>query len=229
VKKAVGSLLATALGLILLVYTGARSYDFVVMTLDPSRQVLAFFALAALDGGLVAWLLNYLYGAKGGMQRAISILLVIVDFIGAMGMATADTLLNTGKAGMTAALDASTIQSIVLALSIIIALNVGATVAHHLTDPDTRRKMAEEEAQGAIDDAVIKKIGENTATLAAQLAQPLAQHYSNELLARNTSTIKAPKDAIKITLPVIPQALPVQLPVQDEEPEVNPTTRRKMQ
>ncbi len=219
-KKAIGSILATGLGLALLVYSALRSLDFIGMTLDPSQQILAYFALAALDGGILAWLLNYLYGARGGWQRAISIMMVLIDFAGAVAMFTLDTLVHTGNTGMTARLSPESVQIAVIALSGVIAANIGAVVAHHLTDPETRRRMAEEEAQGAIDDAVIKTIQEKAGTLAAQLAQPVAQHYANELLARNTSIIKGGKGELRIEIPEA-QALPV-------TPPPNPTTRQRM-
>jgi hypothetical protein len=215
-KKALGSILATGLGLLLLVYSATRSLDFISATLDPSRQILAYFALAALDGGLIAWLLNYLYGARGGMQRAISIMMVLVDFTGAVAMFTLDTLLNTGREGMTAALSPDAIQTAILVLSVVIASNIGAVVGHHLTDPETRHRIAEEEAQGKITDATLKRLDENSDSLASQLAPILARDWMEEIRARNTSSLKMSK---KLDLPVLPMEAPA-------EP-VNPTTRQR--
>jgi hypothetical protein len=102
--KKIGVLLMTVLGGALLVYSATRSLDFIELTLPPDRKILAYFGLAALDGGLIAWLLSYLYGSRGGWQRAVSILMVCVDAAGAIAMFTFDTLYNTGKAGMTEAM-----------------------------------------------------------------------------------------------------------------------------
>jgi hypothetical protein len=224
-KKALGSILATGLGLLLLVYTASRSFDFIAQTLDPSRAILAYFALAALDGGLLAWLLNYMHGARGGMQRAISIIMVLVDFTGIAVFFTLDTLLDTGKAGMTVALDPASIQTAVFALSVVIAANIGAVVMHHLSDPETRRRMAEEEAQGKITEATLKRLDENSDSLAAQLAPILAKDWMEEIRARNTSTLKLGKP-LKVELPVLPQELPVS-PDEDTSKPANPTSRRK--
>lgn len=92
--KKIGMLLVTILGGALLVYSATRSLDFIELTLPEDRKILAYFGLAALDGGLIAWLLSYLYGSRGGWQRAISILMVCVDVIGAVSMFTLDTLYN---------------------------------------------------------------------------------------------------------------------------------------
>ncbi len=175
--KKIGSLLVTVLALALLVYSATRSLDFISLTLPPDRQILAWFGLAALDGGLVFWLLAYLYGSRGGWQRAISLLMIIVDLVGAVAMFTADTLYNAGKNGLTAALTADQISTAVLALSGIIALNIAATVAHHLTDPDQLKVQAEEEAFDKVEQAALGQISKNADKLAAELAPMLADDW----------------------------------------------------
>jgi hypothetical protein len=179
-NKKIGILLVTILGGALLVYSATRSLDFISLTLPPDRQILAYFGLAALDGGLVAWVLSYLYGSRGSWQRAISILMVIVDTLGAIAMFTLDTLYNTGKNGMTKA---------VLALSGIIALNIIATIAHHITDVDKLREQAEEEAFAKVEDATLKQISKNADTLAAQLAPVMAADWQTQTQAKYLSYV----------------------------------------
>ncbi|MBI5944649.1 MAG: hypothetical protein HY864_09790 [Chloroflexi bacterium] len=187
--KKIGLLLVTILGGALLVYSATRSLDFISLTLPADRQVLAYFGLAALDGGLVAWLLSYLYGSRGSWQRAISILMVLVDVAGAIAMFTLDTLYNTGKAGMTKAMTPEAITNAVLALSGIIALNIFATIAHHITDPDKLREQAEEEAFAKVEDATLKQISRNADGLAAQLAPIMAADWQAQTHARYMSYV----------------------------------------
>lgn len=187
--KKIGMLLITILGGALLVYSATRSLDFISLTLPADRQVLAYFGLAALDGGLVAWLLSYLYGSRGAWQRAIAILMLMVDILGAIAMFTLDTLYNTGKNGMTAALTPDEILMAVLGLSGIIALNIIATVAHHITDPDKLREQAEEEAFAKVEDATIKQISKNAETLAAQLAPIMAADWQTQTQAKYLSYV----------------------------------------
>jgi hypothetical protein len=52
--KGISSLAVLFLGAALLVYSASRSLDFISLTLPPDRKILAWFAIAALDGGLVA-------------------------------------------------------------------------------------------------------------------------------------------------------------------------------
>ena len=90
-KKSLGSFLVTGLGLALLIYTAARSLDFIGLTLPPDKQILAIFGLAALDGGLVFWLISFMYSSHG-KQRPIGLVMVIVDFVGIVCLFTLDTL-----------------------------------------------------------------------------------------------------------------------------------------
>lgn len=187
--KKIGMLLITILGGALLVYSATRSLHFIQMTLPEDSKILAYFGLAALDGGLVAWLLSYLYGSRGGWQRAISILMVCVDAVGVIAMFTLDTLYNAGAAGMTNALTAAQIRNAILALSAIIGLNIIATIAHHLTDPDKLREQAEEEAFAKVEDATLKQIQKNADALAAQVAPALAHDWMTQTKARYMSYV----------------------------------------
>jgi hypothetical protein len=187
--KKIGVLLMTVLGGALLVYSATRSLDFIELTLPEDRKILAYFGLAALDGGLLAWLASYLYGSRGGWQRAISLIMVCVDVLGAIAMFTFDTLYNTGKAGMTEAMTPEQLTNAVLALSGIIALNIVATIAHHLTDPDKMREQAEEEAFGKVEEATLKQISKNADALAAQLAPTMAADWMNQTRSRYLSYV----------------------------------------
>lgn len=182
--KKIGSLLVTLLALALLVYSATRSLSFISLTLPPDRQILAWFGLAALDGGLICWLLAYLYGSRGGWQRGISLLMVIVDLAGCVLMFTADSLYETGKAGLTTVFTADEMFMFVIALSGIIAINIAATVAHHLTDPDKLKDQQEEEAFAKINELAVKKLSENADALAAELAPQIADDWQRQTRAK---------------------------------------------
>lgn len=191
--KKIGALLVTLLGIALLVYSATRSLDFISLTLPPDRQILAWFGLAALDGGLIAWLLAYLYGSHGGWQRAIALLMVFVDLAGAVAMFTLDTLYQTGKSGMTIALTPEEIQTAVLALSGVIALNIVATVAHHMTEPEQMKRQAEEDAFAKVEDATLKQIKDNADALAAEVAPILAADWKRTMRARYLANLTQPQ------------------------------------
>lgn len=185
--RKIGSLVVSILALALLAYSAARSLDFISLTLPPDQKILAWFGLAALDGGLIAWLLAFLYGSSG-WQRPIAGLMILVDFLGVCAMFTLDTLYQSGKAGMVATMGADEMRGVVLLLSGVIAANIGATVAHHLMEPGRLRAMAEEEAMDKISDAVLKQISQNADGLAAELSPQIAADWSQRVRANLTSS-----------------------------------------
>jgi len=215
--KKIGVLLVTILGGLLLVYSATRSLDFISLTLPADKKILAYFGLAALDGGLVAWMLSYLNGSRGAWQRAIAILMVIVDVIGAITMFTMDTLYNSGQNGMTKAMTPEAITNAILALSGIIALNIIATVAHHITDPDKLREQAEEEAFAKVEDATLKQISKNADTLAAQLAPVMAADWQAQTQARYMSYVGTGKlPPIDVTSQDVTPAMPILAQPQEQ-------------
>lgn len=187
--KSIGQTLVLVLGLALLGYSATRSLDFISLTLPAERQILAWFGLAALDGGLIAWFLAFMYGAKGGWQRGICLLMVIADFAGVVTMFTLDTLYNTGKAGVTVALTPDELFTAVLGLSGVIALNIAGTLAYHLTDPGMLKTMAEEEAFSKVEDAARKQISENADALAAELSPVIAADWMQKSRSKYMASI----------------------------------------
>ena len=185
--KKIGSLMVVLLGLLLLVYSAMRSLDFISMTLPADKKVIAWFGLAALDGGLLAWLLCYLHGSKGGWQRAISLLMIGVDLLGSVAMFTADTLYQTGANGITKALTADEMQNWALVLSGVIALNIAATVAFHIASPEMLKEAAEEEAFAKVEESTLKQIASNAESLAAELAPVLAADWMRQTKAKYTA------------------------------------------
>jgi hypothetical protein len=218
--KKIGSIIILVLATVLLGYSATRSLDFIALTLPPDRQIVAWFGLAALDGGLVAWLLSYLYGSRG-WQRAIALLMVLVDLCGAIAMFTLDTLYNTGKAGMTTALTPDELQTAVLALSAVIGLNIAAAVAHHMTDPDQLREQAEEEAFSKVEDATLKQISKNADQLAAQLAPTLAADWMQNTRARYMSYVGTGKIPTLLDGKAedVTPTTPVYMPILAEQPK----------
>lgn len=187
-NKKLGMASVIILAVILLGYSASRSLDFIQLTLPAERAILAYFGLAALDGGLIAWTMSYLYGSRG-WQRPISLTMVVIDMLGAIGMFTLDTLYNTGMTGMTVQISPAELQNAVLVLSAIIGTNIAAAVAHHLTDPERLLEQAEEEAFSKVEDATLKQIAKNADQLAAQLAPALAADWMTSTRARYMARI----------------------------------------
>ena len=66
----------------------------------------------------------------------------------------------------------------------IIALNIAATIAHHLTEPDLLKKQSEEEAFSKIEDKALEQISEHSDMLASELAPKIASDWMQITRAR---------------------------------------------
>lgn len=183
-KKAIATVLSVILSGALLVYAGSRAYDFIAATMPAGQQAVAFMALAATEGGIVIWLLYFLFGAAGQFQRGISMLMVIVDLIGSFALYTFDTLYRSGQAGQIAALSGDEVRGVILGLNALILLNVAASVACHLMDPDAQRRGAEQEARDTIETKALSAISRDAESLAAELAPGLAAQWVRDMRAK---------------------------------------------
>ena len=213
--KWLGKILITALGLALLVYSATRSVSFIGLTLPADKQGLAFFGLAALDGGIICFLIAFLHGSKGAAQRGICMIMIIVDFIGAVAMFTADTIYQTSVSGLTVEFDKNEMMTFILVLSAIIALNILAGIFHHITDPDNMRRMADEEAFGKIEELARKKVAEESDFLAAELAPTIAASWSAQTRAKYMHALNDKK----VSTPLLPPTIRTPTKTVTLEPE----------
>ncbi len=137
----------------LLVYAASRSLDFVQTTLPADDQVLGYFALLATSGGMIGWLLVFLYRADGIIQRGTALLMVLIDFLGEAALFTMDTLYRSGENGLVGQMTQDEIRTVILAMSGLIALNIFATLIFELG----RMEVLKEIAEGAARDLVMFK------------------------------------------------------------------------
>lgn len=134
-----GDLLVIMLDLVLLIYTGYRSWHFLSGSVADEFQIMALVGLWGLDIGAVFWSLTWMFGSTSKFQNWVSMGMFVVDIIGVFLTSIVDTLAYGN--GMEA------LPSIVRTMTwfgipIIIGLNVLAGFIYHMTSPDTRRRRA---------------------------------------------------------------------------------------
>lgn len=196
----------------LLVYAAARSLDFIVKTLPADQQLIGYLGLLATSGGMVGWLLVFLHKADGLGQKITAGLMVGVDMIGEFALFTMDTLYQTGQAGMIAAITPEEIRTVVLGLSGLIALNILATVAFHLVEPENMREMRESFIKDRLEGQALQLIEKRGEEIARDLAPALAEQWAADFEARFSSLsalglgkanrpASEPKPAKKLTAP----------------------------
>ena len=173
-----------------MIYSASRTLALLQMTLPPGQKDVAFLALLAFDGGLIAWLLTFMFGAEGAWQRAIAGCMVVVDLIGVVIGFGADSLIGASGNGMIE-VDKGIALTAILLTTGIIAANIAATVFFQMLSPENRRRMAGESARDRIESASLKAIEEQANALAARLAPVVAASWVREMEATYTAGLES--------------------------------------
>lgn len=227
-----GSILVIVISAALLIYTASRSFNFLAATFPADKVLLAVAGLLALDGGVVGWLAVYLLGGMGTYQRAIALTLIVLDFLGSALTFIADTLNSSGHLGITLQMSQTDVQNIILAVSVLIAVNVAAGIAYHILDPKASRERALSDAQARVEDEALRLINDGIPQLAARMAPQMAQsilddhenHLKISVSERRANTRKLASNSLfdepnPAQLPASPRRVPAQPEPMDYEEE----------
>jgi hypothetical protein len=177
-KNGSGSVLLWLITIALIAFTASRSVHLIQFTLPADSQMLAYAALAGLDGGVLAWLFWTTRSAQGGVQRTIGTLMIIVDLCGIAAAVLGDTMLvadegSKALVGMVA----------VWIVPLVIVANIVACVVAHIFDP----QQAIRDAERAVTDELQRQKAEymraNAASIAAEVAHQAGQHAAREMVA----------------------------------------------
>jgi hypothetical protein len=202
-QRAIAQILLLILGAALLAYTGSRTLHMLQATLSDDQQILAYFGLAAFDGGLILWTLYALHGARGAWQRGISWLMVILSLAGVVLAFVGDTLYSAGAAGLVKQMDEQMAIMVISGMSLCISLNIAALTACHMLDPHALQQAAENEAMDKLISAELEQMALNADQLAAELAPIRALHWrvrrERELLADLPAEARSAYEASKPT------------------------------
>lgn len=135
----IGDLVVIILDLVLLIYTGYRSWHFLSGSVASEFQILAIIGLWGLDIGMVAWSLVWIFGSATRFQNWASMGLFVVDMIGVFLTSIVDTLAYGNGEALPPVMKSVAWYGI----PIIIGLNVLAGFVYHMTSPATRKRRAE--------------------------------------------------------------------------------------
>lgn len=174
----------------LLVYAASRSLHFIQASLDEDNQILGMFALLATSGGMIGWLTIFLFKADGIVQKGIALLMVLVDFLGEAALFTMDTLQQAGANGVVKELTQSEARTVLIGMSILIALNILAGIAYHLGNMEIIRQMAEGAQKDILFFKSLAEIEKNTDDLARTMAPSIATEWKTEFTKNYGSASK---------------------------------------
>jgi hypothetical protein len=147
-------------------------------TLPADSQMLAYAALAGLDGGVLAWLFWTTRSAQGGVQRTIGTLMIIVDLAGIALAVLGDTMLvaDEGSAALVG-------MVAVWVVPLVIVANIVATVVAHIFDPSQSIRDAERAVQDELQRQKAEYMRANAASIAAEVAHQAGQHAAKQMIA----------------------------------------------
>lgn len=144
-----GDVLLVGFTIILAVFVGFRSYDFISKTLPPGWELVAYTGLAVLDGGFIIWALAIALSATNAVQMALSWTMWLLDGLGLALVVVADTFFYTQAGASTQAL-ADTVSTLAAWMFPLMAiLNAAAAILYKQFAPSVilsrrkRQKMAQ--------------------------------------------------------------------------------------
>ena len=143
-----GDIMVLILDIVLLVYTGWRSYDFLTTSVPSGMELIAMVGLWGLDIGAVIWSVVWIFGSSTKYQDAVAMGFFIFDLLGVILTSTADALMYGGASHNEVL--SKTIGSIaVVAVPLVVVLNVVAGFIYHMTSPQTTERRARRKADHA--------------------------------------------------------------------------------
>lgn len=130
--SAIGKIIFYVFVLVVALWTASLTLGEVKQIL-PGDALTPLFALALFDGGAAAWLFSWIGHARGIAQRAISLIMLVIDLFG-VGLLTAARLFTGGQTltEIPKEIGSYVIWGIVGATLV----NLVAMYAFHITDPD---------------------------------------------------------------------------------------------
>jgi len=161
----------------LLVYAASRSLDFVQTTLPANDQALGYFALLATSGGMIGWLLVFLYRADGIIQRGTALLMVLIDFLGEAALFTMDTLYRSGENGLVGQMTQDEIRMVILGMSALIAINIFATIVFELGRMEVLKEIAEGAARDLVMFKALARIEKDSETVAEEMMEDIVNQW----------------------------------------------------
>ena len=165
---------------VLILWTASLTYTFVKTALPQVHWVVPLFALVVFDVGMLAWLKVFLDYAQGSGQRAVALIMCLVDFLG-VGLMVLSEILLGGQTMVTAPQNLG--EYAIWGIAIWTVVNVGAIIAFHLLEPGVRRTMALRTEMDLVFDEALKKLPTKRAAVSGQLSDQLSDGMLAQLVS----------------------------------------------
>lgn len=181
--KRTGSMIVFGLiSVVILLWTGYLTTSFLGHVLPASFWIVPYLGLVVFDGGMVGWMIVYLYLAEGSMQRSIALGLTVFNLIGVGLMTIAEIVLG----GQTLTAVPPMLGTVAIwAVGIWTFVNVAGIIAFHLSSPDARIAAAIQEEKDAVVDEALTDLSnrrhDNAKLLSGQMGAGMFKTLVSEL------------------------------------------------
>ena len=132
-----GDLVVLIFDLVLLIYTGWRSFDFLSTTVPAGWQMLALVGLWGLDIGAIGSSLVWIFGSTEKYQDWTAMTFFVIDLFGVVLTSVTDSLMYGAKDG---AMTSTLTGVATVGIPLIIVGNVVAGFVYHMTSPKTKAR-----------------------------------------------------------------------------------------
>jgi hypothetical protein len=136
----------------------------------PDSFINQVFGLVNFDIAALAWLLGFIYVAKGFTQRSIALVMFIVSVVGTISLVSIEIALSTGWMAY-----AAVVVPLSILMTVMLAGHVVATYFFHLSAPDVASEIERQADMDGIYDQAQKDASAELDRLRPELAQELAR------------------------------------------------------
>lgn len=190
-----------AYAVILLAYTGWRTYDFMLNQLPSgdTSTLLALLFLFATEAGLLLWHEVSINHSTTREQHQLSVTLTWTDFVGSLGAGIADMILRQTFYG-NYVMPPLFALILLYGLPILVALNVAAVLLYLSNDGETQIKREKQELKFEITKQALDELRNNKVSIAKGLKDSIYRELRDDV------TDKIEKEYLKQNKRSIPVA-----------------------
>jgi hypothetical protein len=134
VKKYIGLAFKFALGIVVLAFLGLRSLDFFYFVTPPDEWYYAYLGFGLTGGGVIAYLIIFLWEADTELKKAVSIGMLLFCIAGELVTAGFGLRINAWRAGGFQ-MQNSDFESMILAIQLLGFFHAAALVLYVAGDP----------------------------------------------------------------------------------------------
>ncbi len=174
----------------LFIFATTRTLHFVQTNMTAADdQMSGYLFLLTTGAGAFIWLYVMLNLAEGAKQRAVAMLMAVIDLGGEIALAVADMFATAGQNGAIKKMAASEMEVFIYVAGGLVLLNIAAGFLFHFWDPETEAAEKARDIADNVSDAAFKML--NNPAMQQQMIAQLAPTLMRSVIGNVAQTISA--------------------------------------